>query len=64
MTYCQGQVKPPPTDYFDIYHMTEIQHFVNSYNVGPEEDITSVIYLMKSVTLKSQLKKLKLILQN
>ncbi len=41
MSYCQGQVKPPPSDYFDVYHMTEIQHFVNSYNVGPEEDITS-----------------------
>ncbi len=41
VSYCQGQVKPPPTDYFDVYHMTEIQHIVNSYNVGPEEDITS-----------------------
>jgi hypothetical protein len=37
-TYCQDQVHPPPTAYFDEIHMMEIQHFVESFETGLIEE--------------------------
>ena len=37
-TYCQDQVHPPPTAYFDEIHMMEIQHFVESFETGLNEE--------------------------
>ena len=40
-TYCQDQVRPPPTSYFDTIHMNEIKHFVDSYKETIEEETPS-----------------------